>query len=389
VKRELTGERVPIERSKETRSALSQTLLYVFELSLVAVSFLVVRKMLSLAPAPAPDSPDAHPIVIGAEHLIHWGRIVALGCLVVGALTELFWRVKKQSRDLWAVSAVSIGLMWLVVSYFPHSNIPALLPTVRAERLWYFPVLGTTMVIAAALWMATTKLRQKNFPRAAVAVPLVFLGFQTVRARTHALDYWDDLAFWDATKDTVPRSSKAHLNYSVMVGARGDYQTRLEHSLIAIDLAPKWAMAHIYTGDTLCRMHRAEEAWPYYKEGFGLGENDKSLISLALQCMWDERILANHEQDLRDLASDHQGSWLTYLIDDTLDNGGKNGGVAAEYRPRNYNEGPKKKSGTGEVDDTASTDDTATDSSDVETTEGSSAEGPVAKPASSGSASAP
>ncbi len=368
IKRELTGPRVPVEpREKDTR--LRVVLVYLFELSLVVVSFLLVRKMLSLEPAPRPDSIDVEHIAILPEQLIRWGRILALGAIAIGALTELFWKAKTRSTDLAWIAAAAIGLMWLVVSYFPHSNIPALLPTVRAERLWYFPVLGTTMVIAAALTVANMKLRAMNFRRAAVAVPLLFLGFQAVRARSHALDYWDDLVFWEATKDTVPNSSKAHLNYSVMVGARGDYQTRLEHSLIAIKLAPDWAMAHVYTGDTLCRMKRAPEAWAYYKEGFGLGPNDKGLISLALQCMYDEHILFEHEAELRELSNDHPGSWLAYLVDDTLDNGGKNGGVAAEYRPRSYNEGPKKSAVTGSdgASDT-SDDDGSSDSLDARPT---------------------
>ncbi|HEY3594084.1 MAG TPA: tetratricopeptide repeat protein, partial [Polyangiaceae bacterium] len=39
---------------------------------------------------------------------------------------------------------VALSLIWAVISYFPHSNIPVLLPTVRAERFWYFPAMGTS-----------------------------------------------------------------------------------------------------------------------------------------------------------------------------------------------------------------------------------------------------
>ena len=37
---------------------------------------------------------------------------------------------------------LALALVWIVVSYFPHSNIPVLLPTVRAERFLYFPAMG-------------------------------------------------------------------------------------------------------------------------------------------------------------------------------------------------------------------------------------------------------
>jgi protein O-mannosyl-transferase len=227
-----------------------------------------------------------------------------------------------------------------VVSYFPHSNIPVILPTVRAERFWYFPAMGSAMVIAAIISSAHEALRRK----VAWLVPSLtaaFFLFQSFAAYRHATNYRSDLHFWEATKNAVPRSAKAHLNYSVMKGARGDLETRLEESKIALQLAPRWPMAHIYTGDALCRMHRAEQAWQYYKRGFNLGPNELSLIALALQCMYDENILLPHSAELRGIAAQHEGSWIAYLAVDTLQNFEKNKGVDPKYRPRGYNEGPK------------------------------------------------
>jgi hypothetical protein len=117
--------------------------------------------------------------------------------------------------------------------------------------------------------------------------------------------------------------------------------TRLFESEIAMKLAPDWAMAHIYTGDTLCRMGRPDEAWPHYKEGFRLGPNDKGLISLALQCLWDTKKIPAHEAELRQISTDNPGSWIAYLADDIIKNGDSQGGVQRESRPRSYNEGPK------------------------------------------------
>jgi len=170
----------------------------------------------------------------------------------------------------------------------------------------------------------------------------LFFGFQCVQAYRHAMDYRNDLVFWEATREAVPNSAKAHLNFSVMKGARGDLETRLVESKEAIRLAPEWPMAHIYTGDTLCRLHRAEEAWPHYKQGFAIGPNEQSLISLALQCLFDEKQLYAHDKELRELAEAHPGSWIAYLAVDTLDNSEKNNGVDPKYRPRGYNEGPKE-----------------------------------------------
>ncbi|MBK8254505.1 MAG: tetratricopeptide repeat protein [Polyangiaceae bacterium] len=236
----------------------------------------------------------------------------------------------------------AIGLVWMVVSYFPHSNIPVVLPTVRAERFWYFPALGTSMVIAVGFAAAHSFFKKRSLSQVVPVAFGLFFCFQCVQAYRHAMDYRNDLVFWEATKDAVPNSAKAHLNYSVMKGARGDLETRLVESREAMRLAPDWPMAHIYTGDTLCRLHRPTEAWPHYKEGFAIGPNEQSLISLALQCLWDEKVLKEYEKELRELADAHPGSWIAYLAIDTLDNGEKHNGVDPKYRPRGYNEGPKE-----------------------------------------------
>jgi hypothetical protein len=236
---------------------------------------------------------------------------------------------------------VAVGFVWVVVSYFPHSNIPAVLPTVRAERFWYFPAIGSSLVLAVLFSSLQGALRRFDRRIVPVFVGAFFL-FQGAMAYRHATNYRSDVDFWEATKDAVPNSAKAHLNYSVMKGARGDLDTRLTESKKALALAPEWPMAHVYTGDTLCRLHRSAEAWPYYEAGFDKGPNELSLIALALQCLHDEKELFAHEDALRALAAKHEGSWIAYLAIDTLQNDEKNGGVDPKYRPRGYNEGPKE-----------------------------------------------
>ena len=240
---------------------------------------------------------------------------------------------------------VAFGLVWAVVSYFPVSNIPVLLPTVRAERFWYFPVIGTSLALAVVFgWLvdrATTVRRRQWLLGGTIA----FFLFQGVAARRHANDYNDDLSFWDATRKAVPRSAKAHLNYSVMKGARGDLDARLASNATALELAPQWPMASVYYADTLCRLHRAEEAWPHYKKGFDLAPNDVNLIALGVQCLWDEKMLLEGmpiRKDLEALKDKHPGSWLDYVAKDVIEHGDEHNGVDPKYRPRGYNEGPKE-----------------------------------------------
>jgi hypothetical protein len=291
---------------------------------------------------------------------------VILPVLASLVLTALSIHACRRPRDASVTEdrpdlrpAIAVALMWIVVSYFPVSNIPVLLPTVRAERFWYFPALGTSLLLGMAFARGLAPPRERlagavdgsppgwtTRQRVALALLISFLGFQAFSARRHANDYTDDLSFWDATRKAVPRSAKAHLNYSVMQGARGNLEIRLASNRTALDLAPTWPMANVYLGDTLCRLHRAPEAWPYYKQGFDLAPNDVNLIALGIQCLWDERMLDAEcptRDALSELAEKYPGSWLDYLTRDTLDNGDQEShhGVDPKYRPRGYNEGPK------------------------------------------------
>ncbi len=291
---------------------------------------------------PAPDRAVTPASVIG-------GVLLVLPVLLaVPVWLRGLWRERRERRAGTFATApsvcfshtalVAVGLLWVPLAYFPHSNIPILLPTVRAERFWYLPAVGFALMLGpACAWLL------RRLPYRATAVTLAcWLGFQALQARLHAFDYTDDLVFWRATKNAVPRSAKAHLNYSVMVGARGDLEERLAANRRALELAPKWAMAHVYLGDTLCRLHRAGEAWPSYKRGFELGPNDPNLIGLALQCLWDEKAIEAHEDELLAASEAHPGSWLAYLASDIVYNGKEHGGVQKKYRPRSYDGGPKQ-----------------------------------------------
>jgi hypothetical protein len=251
----------------------------------------------------------------------------------------------KAWRGQVAWTLVAIGLFWVPIAYFPHSNIPTLLPTVRAERFWYLPVVGSSMLLA----LVFTRLKRKQ-PLVGMLALLGLLTFQALQGRAHALHYSNDLVFWRAATFAVPHSAKARLNYAVMVGARGDLDERLKAGERAKRIAPDWPMAHVYHGDTLCRLGKArgwsahtmaEKAWPEYARGFELAPNDSNLIALGLQCLWDQGALPIVEERLLALSERHPTSWLAYLADDIVENGAQHNGVSPKYRPRGYNEGPK------------------------------------------------
>src|SRR4029078_3798576 len=89
---------------------------------------------------------------------------------------------------------LAVALVLIVVSYFPHSNIPVVLPTVRAERFLYFPAIGSSLLIEALFYRLHEALSGSGgAPRrwtAAItpAIFALFFGFQCVQAYRHAMD---------------------------------------------------------------------------------------------------------------------------------------------------------------------------------------------------------
>jgi tetratricopeptide (TPR) repeat protein len=276
------------------------------------------------------------------------GALLLLGAPLVGLVLALWGGREPGARG--AVRALLAWLLvWVPVTYFPHSNVLVLLPTVRAERLWYLPVLATSVGLGGLLAAAIVRARALRLVpgararfRALAAAAALFCTVQLVQARVHASHYNSDLRFWRATVAASPDSAKAQLNYGVMLGARGRMEQRLEYTKRAIDIAPDWPMANVYYADALCRRERNDEAWPYYRRGFELGPNEANLIALGLQCLWDKGRVPALEHELAGLGAKARGSWLEFLVRDLLDNGKKYDGVQPRYRPRSYDEGPKK-----------------------------------------------
>jgi tetratricopeptide (TPR) repeat protein len=329
---------------------------------------------------PIPESPVFFLSVVGGAVMV---LAIPVAFMLVALASVRLWRGRKQVSSepgIWnafvsgdARPLLAVMIAWVVVSYFPVSNIPIVLPTVRAERFWYFPALGTSVVLGWFFWKVarvanawlTARAKQQaaktgTVPgapsawRALYNYPIVpFIALQCFAARYHACDYSDDLQFWQATQRAVPNSSKAHLNYSVMLGARGRHEERLKANQRALELQPKWAMANVYLGDTLCRMKRAPESVVHYMNGFDLSPNDTALLALALQCLWDEGLLQSNVKDetfdptetfltIEARAQKHPGSWYEWMVRDMRANGVKNRGVDPKKRPRGYNEGPRE-----------------------------------------------
>lgn len=272
-----------------------------------------------------------------------WGIVAYLGAALVLVLLGLLGvalvrRFRRNSPGgSWRLYGAGAALV--LCTYLPVSNLLVLLPTIRADRLLYGPVLGAALLLFSggkSLFACREHLSSKALKMCGALVVL-YLGFHAAVGRAHALDYRDDITFWRATSRGQPASAKAHLNLGVMVGARRDEEARLTHTLRAVSLAPDWPMARIYLGDVYCRVGDIEAAFPHYQRGFRDAPNSKALTALGLQCLWERGGFSRHRAALLDLAVHHPNTWLDYFVTELAVNGEQNDGIPKKYRPRKYN----------------------------------------------------
>lgn len=271
--------------------------------------------------------------------------------LLLGALFAATWNSARSS----GARLGALGLVVVLGGYAPIAQVVTLLPMIRAERLLYLPMvglvwLGTAIMVAlhsrwgtrrvdsvspgsSASWGSPSSWRSALVPLLVTA----FVSAQAVRARVSALRYQDDVAFWRATSLAQPSSAKSHLNYGLMLGARGKEAARLHETRRAVELAPEWPMGRLYLADAHCRRKELAQAAPHYFWALARIPQSQALTALALQCIHDQGAYSKMRPELRRLAALHPGSWLDYLIYELEENGDANDGLPQKYRPRGYN----------------------------------------------------
>src|SRR5262249_45666565 len=138
--------------------------------------------------------------LLGARSLAGAMLLSVLPVLGAAAYVLALLDEKRGEIEKACIAVVAaIALVWIPVAYFPHSNIPIVLPTVRAERFWYLSAAGVALLLGPILTALVRRPMILGVKNLGAVLVTVFLVFQGTRARMHALDYADDLVFWRAT----------------------------------------------------------------------------------------------------------------------------------------------------------------------------------------------
>jgi protein O-mannosyl-transferase len=195
------------------------------------------------------------------------------------------WAIRRR----WAAN-LAFASSWYLVSIIPASNIFFIVGTLFAERLFYLPSAGFSLVIAF-LWNLSMERHSSGWiiPRAstprillgvAAAVLLVFTALTLLR-----LPVWkNDLSLFEDTVEKAPENIKARLWFGDALVRSGNFAASIGQYQRALEIYPEYAAAAANLVVPLTRLHRTQEAIESGEKARRLfkGENAVILFNLAL-----------------------------------------------------------------------------------------------------------
>jgi len=145
--------------------------------------------------------PDVIPISIGWGLLNVLGVVIVLSCLVLALLS---WRRGSLGSEGLSSRALGWGVVWMVITLSPTSNLFFLSGIILSERTLYLPSVG----LALALGWLFLRLHQER-PRVAVGLVVASIGLLAARSWTRTPTWEDNSAVFTALLNEHPESGRA------------------------------------------------------------------------------------------------------------------------------------------------------------------------------------
>ena len=252
----------------ELENPLAHVSAFVRSANAAAIFFRYVGRLVFPARLSADES--AWSILILKPHdALFFAAPALLAALVIAAI----WRMRDRSVP-------AVGLLFLVLTALPTSNLLFPTGTIFAERLMYLPSAGFCLIAGIAVVGASGRFVEVSHTRAAAltAVAIAFAGRTVIRNPV-----WDsDIALFENLVRVSPASAKAHYDYAYASAEAGQTRRALEHYSRATDIFPRYWDAWAGQGRmrrALGDLENAEEDYaeslrrnPAYENGFfGLG----------------------------------------------------------------------------------------------------------------------
>jgi protein O-mannosyl-transferase len=185
------------------------------------------------------------------------GRLLGGVALIVGAAV-----VCVRNRR----PAVTLATLWPFVALAMTANVFFVIPTVKAERLLYFPSVGLVLLGGYACERLVAVRRYRNLAVAALCVVVALLA---ARTWVRNWDWRDNVAFSRSLVEAAPDNAKAHYNFGVALLGEGAYDSAITEFRRTLEIWP-WPAAALAAGMAAQRKGRVDDAVVWYQKALQL-----------------------------------------------------------------------------------------------------------------------
>ena len=165
--------------------------------------------------------------------------LLVVGIALIAALIAL---IMKRDR------ITVIGLAWLFLNFLPISNILPIPSAAVADRYFYLPFIGITMLVGQSLARLAWTPRAARTVAVACMIVGLLLGLQTIQ---RSRDWEDELSLNRSIAAREGSYALGHFDYGYAAYQQGDVQTATREFRTALSLDP----------------HYPRAAWTYYYLG--------------------------------------------------------------------------------------------------------------------------
>lgn len=164
-----------------------------------------------------------------AGRFVHVGAYVAFGAIALVGLGAAAFALRRR------MPTITVGIALFFALLLPVSNLVLTgMGTLVAERFLYAPVLGLALVLAAIV-ERLERHRRLVLPFAAALLVVAF-----VRSLDRAIDFSDDVRFWNRELALHPESLEAHRVTIARARNEHKYATAMKQAVAAREQAAKF-----------------------------------------------------------------------------------------------------------------------------------------------------
>jgi len=186
---------------------------------------------------------------------------------------------------------VVFGAAWTAIAYLPVSNLVFPIGTLRAERLWYLPSVGTAVIfgsVSDVLWKyAEARAAQSpGWLRCWIrhGIPaLLALGLSVfVLTDLHECRYWrDNLALFTMGVERAPRSARMHQSLGAELAQRHEDDAAIREFRTALAIYPEDGEAEAQLGRALEDDGQLTPAIDHQRRALALDPSEENFLFLS------------------------------------------------------------------------------------------------------------